>query len=66
LRTQPDTSAFRSSRDDTPVIELDGAEDAAVELAVDLVREQDAEVLILRHLHDRLAARGSVGAPLRF
>ncbi len=55
---------------DAPTCPLDGAspestEDLA-EHAVELALEQGAEVLIVRHLHDRLAARGSIGALLRF
>lgn len=37
-----------------------------VEGMVELAQEEDAEVLIVRHLHDRLAAHGSIGALLRF
>lgn len=49
---------------------LDGASPEPVadlvESAVELASDQDAEVIVLRHLADRLAARGSIGALLRF
>jgi peptide subunit release factor 1 (eRF1) len=49
---------------------LDGASteptEDVVERAIELAQQENAEVLIVRHLHDRLAARGSSGALLRF
>jgi peptide subunit release factor 1 (eRF1) len=49
---------------------LDGATPAPqediVEGAIELARTQAAEVLIVRHLRDRLAEYGSIGALLRF
>jgi stalled ribosome rescue protein Dom34 len=34
--------------------------------AVELAQEEGTEVLIVRHLPERLATRGSIGALLRF
>lgn len=45
----------------TPVRRAD-----VVESAVELALHQDAQVLFLRHLPERLAAHGSIGALLRF
>jgi peptide chain release factor subunit 1 len=63
----PSCGRLAASAHDCP---LDGATPAPhqdiVERAIELAQTEAAEVLIVRHLQDRLAEHGSIGALLRF